>query len=407
MAQQGAQRGPMTTFDALLQAYLDYRALADDAVRAAFLRERVGFKASPGETFKDGPGSLGVFARMFDAVLRIATTGMVGRLYGANEDLGFANFLSAFEGDALGLARTALADTPASDHATLRLHGALMSLLRVYLPPRAAQQWREACGAFVFPHCLSQGWTELVRLWDLQCVIAQLTVAETHWVKRLDPPTWGRFLQILEDTASLSDSSRWITGVLYAPDARNVTTRATMKSLLTAADPGSVSTGGGVLHALSRDGLRCHRCGMEGHFARECPWPQQPPFSARVGGALPHAGWVAAPREGLNAQAQYSEQALPAIDDYATRADMSYVISRIDALATSPATAGTTLSQMTTLPPRPLHPPLIVGGPQPPGYIFVGNHHHGGPIYGSADTVSASMMHSPADAAAPGHAEDQ
>jgi hypothetical protein len=76
---------------------------------------------------------------------------------------------------------------------------------------------------------------------------------------------------------------------------------------------------------------------------------------------LPHAGRVAAPREGLNAQAQYSEQALPAIDDYATRADMSYVISRIDALATSPATAGTTLSQMTTLPPRPLHPPLIVG----------------------------------------------
>ena len=86
MAQQGAQRGPMATFDALLQAYLDYLALADDAARAAFLRERVGFKASPGETFKDGPGGLGVFVRLFDAVLHIATTGMVGRLYGANED---------------------------------------------------------------------------------------------------------------------------------------------------------------------------------------------------------------------------------------------------------------------------------------------------------------------------------
>ena len=146
---------------------------------------------------------------------------------------------------------------------------------------------------------------------------------------------------------------------------------------------------------------------MEGHFARDCPWPKPPQFSARVGGALPHAGRVAAPREGLNAQAQYSEQALPAIDDYATRADMAYVLSKINALATSPATAGTTLSQMTTLTPRPLHPPLIVGGPQPPGYIFVGSHHHGGPIYGSVDTVSASMMHSPVDAAAPGHAEDQ
>ena len=50
---------------------------------------------------------------------------------------------------------------------------------------------------------------------------------------------------------------------------------------------------------------------------------------------------------------------------------------------------------------------LIVGGLLPPGYIFVGRHHHGGPIYGSADTVHASMMHSPVDAAAPGHAEDQ
>jgi len=69
--------------------------------------------------------------------------------------------------------------------------------------------------------------------------------------------------------------------------------------------------------------------------------------------------------------------------------------------------AGTTLSQMTTLPPRSPHPPLIVGGPPPPGYVYVGRHPHGGPIYGSADTVAASMMHSPADAAAPGDAEDQ
>ena len=94
MSQQGAQRGPMATFDALLQAHLTYNALADDDARAAFLRERKGFKASQGEMFKDGPGSLGVFARMFDAVLHIATTGMVGRLYGANEDLGFAHFLA-------------------------------------------------------------------------------------------------------------------------------------------------------------------------------------------------------------------------------------------------------------------------------------------------------------------------
>ena len=67
MAQQGAPRGPMSTFDSLLTAYLDYLALADDAARSAFLRERVGFKPSTGETFKDDPGGLGVFARLFDS----------------------------------------------------------------------------------------------------------------------------------------------------------------------------------------------------------------------------------------------------------------------------------------------------------------------------------------------------
>jgi hypothetical protein len=80
---------------------------------------------------------------------------------------------------------------------------------------------------------------------DLQCVIAELTANETHWVKRLDPPTWGKFLQILEDAVQRSDSSQWITGVLYAPGVRNVTARAAMKSLLTAADPGGVAAEGG------------------------------------------------------------------------------------------------------------------------------------------------------------------
>ena len=182
-----------------------------------------------------------------------------------------------------------------------------------------------------------------------------------------------------------------------------------MKSLLTAADPGSVSTGGGVLHALSRDGLRCHRCGNLGHFARDCPWQLQQ--AAGVGGALPRAGRVAVPCEGLNALAQYDEQVNtqvpPAIDDYATKEDVAYILAKINALTTSPATAGTTLSQMTTLPSRPSNPRLIVGGHQPTGYIYVGTHHHGGPIWGSVDTVLLSMMDSPADAAATGLAEGQ
>jgi hypothetical protein len=36
--------------------------------------------------------------------------------------------------------------------------------------------------------------------------------------------------------------------------------------------------------------------------------------------------------------------------------------------------------------------PLIVGGPQPEGYVYIGSHHHGVDIWGSLETVAASMM---------------
>ena len=178
-----APHGSMTDFNNIRDNYLAHLALADAAARTAALRERWPFKPAQVESFNTGPVDIRVFADMLERCLKLATTITVALYYCDNEELGMAYFLSVFTGDAASLTRTALADTPLSDHANFRLHGALLALLRVYLPPRAGKELLLACAQFVFPANFARGWTELVRLYDLQCVIVALTVADAHYVK--------------------------------------------------------------------------------------------------------------------------------------------------------------------------------------------------------------------------------
>ena len=165
-----------------------------------------------------------------------------------------------------------------------------------------------------------------------------------------------------------------------------------MNQLLTAGDPGDATTMGGTLHALSREGVMCHRCGDMGHFARDCQKPWQP--QQRAGFVVPRDGRAAVPRAGLNALAhnahvQYGEQ-----EQYAaeiSKADIEDIHRRLDALGV-PALSAASISQMaTTVPALPSPTPLIMGGPQPEGYVYVGLS-RGLPLWEHESTVAASFL---------------
>ena len=81
--------------------------------------------------------------------------------------IGEAYYLNIFTGDSVGLALTALADTPPSDNTTFRLHGALLALLLAYLPPSSRVLFRhtvQRCDGQKELSCAEQR----ARAWHLQ-----------------------------------------------------------------------------------------------------------------------------------------------------------------------------------------------------------------------------------------------
>ncbi len=90
------------------------------------------------------------------------------------------------------------------------------------------------------------------------------------------------------------------------------------------------------------------------------------------------------------------------VTDYATKEDIAHILAKINAINLSPAMSGASLAplmlaqqgshQGTVAQMATSATPLIVGGPQPEAYVYIGSHHHGGVIWGSMDTVASSRM---------------
>jgi hypothetical protein len=154
----------------------------------------------------------------------------------------------------------------------------------------------------------------------------------------------------------------------------------------------------------------CWRCGSQDHHHKDCShkaspaelaglinqWAKMPPRpfpqQARPAGVVPGALQ-------LRPVLPSPQTSVAQVADYVTKEDIAHILAKMNAIKLSPAMSGAplaplmsaqqgshqgTVAQMATS-----APPLIAGGSQPEGYVYIGSHHQGGVIWGSMDTVAA------------------
>jgi hypothetical protein len=170
--------------------------------------------------------------------------------------------------------------------------------------------------------------------------------------------------------------------------------------------------GGGSLAPMRVPG--CWRCGDKNHHRKDCPhsasaaelsgapvnqWAKIPPppssSPSRADGVPPVA---VASRRWSSMGPPPPPTTVAQAADSVTKEDLvrleQLLVAKINALTMVQGAPPSAVAQMAAAtPPTASQPPLIVGGQQcPEGYVFVGTHPHGGSIWGSLDTVTASMM---------------
>ena len=176
--------------------------------------------------------------------------------------------------------------------------------------------------------------------------------------------------------------------------------------------------GGSSLFAM-RGGVPvpgCWRCGSHLHHRKDCSeqasaaelagapinqWRRSPTSSSpsrAAGVPLAHGPAAVANKRWSSMVLPPPPTAVAQVADSVTKADLArleqLLVAKINALTMVPGASQGTVAQMAaSAPPTVSPPPLIVGCQQcPEGYMLVGTHPHGGPVWGSFDTVTASVM---------------